>query len=94
MAETLTAQQLIDRKDELLAAMKAYKEENGLDYLFFSITDTKNKKANLLWVDESDYQVIKSAFNAEPTSDMLTLEGVTSRKRQIGPAVQKAIESL
>ncbi|MEZ9375461.1 DHHA2 domain-containing protein, partial [Vibrio cyclitrophicus] len=51
-------------------------------------------EANLLWVDESDYQVIKSAFNAEPTRDMLTLEGVTSRKRQIGPAVQNAIESL
>ncbi|MEZ8354760.1 manganese-dependent inorganic pyrophosphatase [Vibrio splendidus] len=94
VAETLTAQQLIDRKYDLLAAMKTYKEENGLDHLFFSITDTKNKEANLLWVDESDYQVIKSAFNAEPTSDMLTLEGVTSRKRQIGPAVQKAIESL
>jgi manganese-dependent inorganic pyrophosphatase len=45
-------------------------------------------------VDESDYQVSKSAFNTEPTSDMLTPEGVTSRKRQIGPAVQKTIESL
>ncbi|CDT47932.1 putative exopolyphosphatase [Vibrio coralliirubri] len=53
--------------------MKTYKEENGLDHLFFSITDTKNKEANLRWVDESDYQVIKSAFNAEPTSDMLSL---------------------
>lgn len=39
-------------------------------------------------------EIIKSTFNAEPTSDMLTLEGVTSRKRQIGPEVQKAIESL
>ncbi|MFA0697578.1 manganese-dependent inorganic pyrophosphatase, partial [Vibrio sp. 10N.222.49.C9] len=38
--------------------------------------------------------VIKTAFNVEPTSDMLTLDGVTSRKRQIGPAIQKALESL
>ncbi len=44
VAETLTAQQLIDRKDELLAAMKAYEEENGLDHLFFSITDTGYKR--------------------------------------------------
>ncbi len=94
VAETLTAQQLIDRKEELLSAMKSYKEANGLDHLFFSITDTKDKKANLLWVDADDYQVIKTAFNAEPTSDMLTLDGVTSRKRQIGPAIQKALESL
>ncbi|TKG29982.1 manganese-dependent inorganic pyrophosphatase [Vibrio breoganii] len=94
VAETLTAQQLIDRKDELQSAMKSYKEANGLDHLFFSITDTKDKKANLLWVDQGDYQVIKTAFNVEPTSDMLTLDGVTSRKRQIGPAIQKALESL
>lgn len=94
VAETLTAQQLIDRKDELLAAMTAYKGENQLDHLFFSITDTKNKEANLLWVDENDYQIIKSAFNTVPSSDILNLEGVTSRKRQIGPAIQKALESL
>ncbi|GAB7220638.1 manganese-dependent inorganic pyrophosphatase [Vibrio comitans] len=94
VAETLTAQQLIDRKEELLSAMKSYKEANGLDHLFFSITDTKDKKANLLWVDADDYQVIKTAFNAEPASDMLILDGVTSRKRQIGPAIQKALESL
>ncbi|GEA49495.1 manganese-dependent inorganic pyrophosphatase [Vibrio inusitatus NBRC 102082] len=94
VAETLTAQQLIDRKDELLVAMKSYKEANGLDHLFFSITDTKDKKANLLWVDEGDYQIIKTAFNTEPASDMLTLDGVTSRKRQIGPAIQNALDSL
>lgn len=94
VAETLTAQQLIDRKEELQAAMKAYKQANALDHLFFSITDTKDKKANLLWVDDSDLKVIKTAFEPAPTTDMLTLEGVTSRKRQIGPAIQGAIESL
>ncbi|MDV5168065.1 manganese-dependent inorganic pyrophosphatase [Photobacterium rosenbergii] len=94
VAETLTAQQLIDRKEELLAAMKAYKQANNLDHLFFSITDTKDKKANLLWVDDSDLKVIKTAFEHTPATDILTLEGITSRKRQIGPAIQNAVESL
>lgn len=94
VAETLTAQQLIDRKEDLLAAMKAHKQANELDHLFFSITDTKDKKANLLWVDNNDFTVIKAAFNTDIEGDMLTLEGVTSRKRQIGPAIQNAIESL
>ncbi|WP_261817063.1 manganese-dependent inorganic pyrophosphatase [Vibrio gallicus] len=93
VAETLTAQQLIDRKQELLSAMTAYKKANNLDHLFFSITDTKNKKANLLWVDNSDYQVLKSAFKTASNNDMLTLEGVTSRKRQIGPPIQQALEN-
>ncbi|PMN27674.1 hypothetical protein BJG01_12985 [Vibrio splendidus] len=73
--------------------MKTYKEENGLDHLFFSITDTKNKEANLLWVDESDYQVIKSAFNAEPTSDMLTLRCDFSQASD-WPCSSKGNESL
>lgn len=94
VAETLTAQQLIDRKEDLLTAMKAHKQANELDHLFFSITDTKDKKANLLWVDNNDFTVIKAAFNTDIEGDMLTLEGVTSRKRQIGPAIQSAIESL
>ncbi|MGR5063747.1 manganese-dependent inorganic pyrophosphatase [Photobacterium sp. DNB22_13_2] len=94
VAETLTAQQLIDRKKDLLAAMKAHKQANELDHLFFSITDTKDKKANLLWVDNNDFTVIKAAFNTDVEDNMLTLEGVTSRKRQIGPAIQNAIESL
>ncbi|WEM45166.1 manganese-dependent inorganic pyrophosphatase (plasmid) [Photobacterium sp. DA100] len=95
VAETLTAQQLLDRKEELLAAMRAYKKANQLDHLFFSITNTKDKKANLLWADSSDLKVLKIAFDAtDLEKDMLTLEGVTSRKRQIGPAIQNAVESL
>ncbi|OBT09379.1 manganese-dependent inorganic pyrophosphatase [Vibrio sp. UCD-FRSSP16_10] len=92
VAETLTADQLIERKDELHKAMKEYKETQGLDYLFFSITDTQHKRANLLWVDNAEKEVLKVAFNSDFNQDMLTLDGVTSRKRQISPAIQKAIE--
>ncbi|CAM4094237.1 MULTISPECIES: manganese-dependent inorganic pyrophosphatase [Vibrio] len=92
VAETLTADQLIERKAEFHKAMKAYKEAEGLDYLFFSITDTKHKRANLLWVDGAEKQVLKTAFNTDVTSDILTLDGVTSRKRQISPSIQNAIE--
>lgn len=94
VAETLTAQQLIDRKSELHKAMQEYKEANGLDYIFFSITDTKDKQANLLWVSDAEKQIIENAFNTKIAGDMVTLEGVTSRKRQIGPSIQTAIENL
>lgn len=94
VAETLTAQQLLDRRDEFVAAMTAYKQRQGLDHLFFSVTDTKNKRASLLWIDSADSKVAEVAFKAKPTNGWLVLEGVTSRKRQIGPAIQKAVESL
>ncbi|GAL35858.1 manganese-dependent inorganic pyrophosphatase [Vibrio maritimus] len=34
------------------------------------------------------------AFDTSVTGDMLTLDGVTSRKRQIGPAIQNSIEQM
>lgn len=93
VAETLTAQQLIDRKSEFLTAMTSFKKEQELDYLFFSITDTKNKRANILWVDSQDKKVLADAFGTAIKGDILVMDGVTSRKRQIGPAIQKSIEA-
>lgn len=94
VAETLTAEQLLQRKDEFISAMQDYKKEQQLDHLFFSVTDTKNKQANLLWIDENDGLVIQKAFDSSSNTGWLTLPGVTSRKRQIGPAIQLAIEKL
>ncbi|PMH46158.1 manganese-dependent inorganic pyrophosphatase [Vibrio sp. 10N.286.49.B3] len=94
VAETLTAQELLDRHDEFVAAMKAHKTATGLDHLFFSVTDTKHKRANLMWIDESDALVAEQAFALKSDSEWLRLDGVTSRKRQIGPAIQKAVEKL
>ncbi|MDX1304604.1 manganese-dependent inorganic pyrophosphatase [Photobacterium sp.] len=93
VAETLTAQQLLDRRDDFITSMKAYKKDNQLDYLFFSVTDTKNKRANLLWIDASDLAIAKVAFEGKSVDGWLVLDGVTSRKRQIGPAIQKAVEN-
>lgn len=92
VAETLTAQQLLERRTEFVAAMKAYKKAQQLDHLFFSVTDTKHKRANLLWIDDADRLVAHSAFKGQEKNGWLLLDGVTSRKRQIGPAIQKAVE--
>lgn len=90
----MRAQQLINRKQDFFDAIQAYKKAQNLDYLFFSITDTKHKRANILWADDADKQVLSEAFKVKIKSDILVLDGVTSRKRQIGPAIQQAIEAL
>lgn len=92
VAETLTAQQLLDRRNEFVAAMISYKETQKLDHLFFAVIDTKNKRANLLWIDDIDAAIAAKAFTGQPKQGWLVLDGVTSRKRQIGPAIQGAIE--
>ncbi|USD68005.1 manganese-dependent inorganic pyrophosphatase [Vibrio sp. SCSIO 43136] len=94
VAETLTAEQLLARKQEFIEAMKAHKADKQLDHLFFSVTDTKNKQANLIWIDAQDGEVAKQAFDQDKANQWLNLPGVTSRKRQIAPAIQSAIESI
>lgn len=93
VAETITAQQLLDREDEFVVAMQQYKKANNLDHLFFSVTDTKNQRANILTIDQIDAQLAQESFKAETESSWLVLDGVTSRKRQIGPAIQSTLEA-
>lgn len=94
VAETLMAEQLLTRKDEFIKAMQDYKKAQQLDHLFFSVTDTKHLQANLLWVDDSDSEVINIAFKEATATKWLTLPDVTSRKRQIGPEIQRAVSEL
>ena len=93
VAETLTAQQLIDRRHELKAAIEAQKTASGLDHLVFAIVDTRDQKSYMLWGDDTDKDLVLAAFGGEIADDMLEAENVISRKRQIGPAIQKAVES-
>ncbi|MEM1152049.1 MAG: manganese-dependent inorganic pyrophosphatase [Pseudomonadota bacterium] len=92
VAETLTADQLVARRDELKAAIAAHKEAAGLDHLVFAIVDTRNQKSFLLWGDDTDRDIVVSAFGIDAADDMVVAEDVISRKRQIGPAVQRAVE--
>lgn len=93
VAETLTAEQLVDRRDELKSAIAEHKEESGLDHLVFAIVDTRNQMSFLIWGDDQDRDTVLSAFGGEVADDMLLADDVISRKRQIAPAVQRAVES-
>ncbi|WP_299587967.1 manganese-dependent inorganic pyrophosphatase [uncultured Microbulbifer sp.] len=94
VAETLTAQQLINRRYELKSAIEAQKKESGVDHLIFAIVDTRDNKSYLLWGDDEDKHIVVSAFGGDIKDDMLVADGVISRKRQIGPSIQRAVEKL
>ncbi|MCR9138146.1 MAG: manganese-dependent inorganic pyrophosphatase [Alphaproteobacteria bacterium] len=93
VAETLTGQELIDRRYELKSAIEALKRKRGLDHLIFAIVDTRDQKSYLLWGDDADRDIVLAAFGGAVADDMLVADGVVSRKRQIGPAIQRAVEN-
>lgn len=91
VAETLTPQDLVDRKQELKTAILDQKQKSNLDHLFFAIVDARDKKSYILWGDDIDEGVAISAFGDDVTDDMLEVDNVVSRKNQIAPAIQSAV---
>ncbi|WP_444897869.1 manganese-dependent inorganic pyrophosphatase [Microbulbifer sp. SSSA005] len=93
VAETLIPQELINRRYELKSAMEEIKKEKNIDHLIFAIVDTRENRSYLLWSDDQDKDVVVAAFGDQEVDDMVIAEGVISRKRQIGPAIQRALEN-
>ena len=93
VSETLRPNDLIDRKAGFIEAMEAYKSDNHLDYLFFSVMDIENQRSIFFILGNDEQAVLESAFGADINDGMMVAEGVVSRKKQIGPSIQKVLES-
>ena len=75
------------RKEELLADMKAMKEEKGLHTVVTLLTDIMLEGSQLLMVSDEPAK-IESAFDVKLEDSQVWLDGVLSRKKQIIPFLQ------
>lgn len=76
---------LLERKDELLAALKDLRDENGYDFSALMVTDITEGGTQLLCV--GDCSPVEKAFDARPQNGVIDLPGVMSRKKQVAPAL-------
>ena len=74
---------LLERKDEMLEALKKLRDEN--DYLFSAlmVTDITEGGTQLLCV--GDCSPVHQAFEARTQNGVIDLPGVMSRKKQVAP---------
>ena len=75
------------RVDEIMADMKAMKEEEGLHTIVVLLTDIMKEGSTLLTVSD-DESKIESAFDVKLENSQVWLPGVLSRKKQIIPFLQ------
>ena len=85
--ETTAPNIVLDRKDSILKAMDNIKESENLDEVLLFVIDILNEEATFFVPNESVKQIATNSFNAEPTSELVVLPGVVSRKKQIIPAL-------
>jgi manganese-dependent inorganic pyrophosphatase len=79
---------LLERKDELLAAMGAAREAKGYSLFALMVTDILSKGTELLAV--GDRAPLERAFGHAMTDGVVSLPGVMSRKKQVAPKLLEA----
>ena len=88
---TVNEAEVLERKEKLLAEIDNIIAKEGLKFFMLAITNIlTNDSAALISGDGND--VVEKAFGEKVDSNLLTLKGVVSRKKQIIPPLTKAIQ--
>jgi manganese-dependent inorganic pyrophosphatase len=74
---------LLERKEELLEAMRSERENKSLALYALMVTDVLEKGTDLLIAGEET--AVARAFGANPEDSVIELPGVMSRKKEVAP---------
>ena len=79
---------LLERKDELLAAMRTEQERQGYPFFALMVTDILSKGTDLLVT--GDKATVERTLGQTATDGVIELPGVISRKKQVAPRLLAA----
>ena len=92
VGETLYPSKLLERKDDLLREMAIEKTKSNLTGILFSIVDIRQDTNLMLIPGEPESTVVRGAFKVDVNDRMANLGSLTSRKKQIVPALEAYFE--
>ena len=79
----IDSERLMERKEDLLEAMRRMRSERSYDMVILMLTDVLQEGTQLLYIGSDD--AIRNAFAVEPKDNTAFLPGVMSRKKQVIP---------
>ena len=88
---TVNEAEVLERKEKLLAEIDNIIVKDGLKFFMLAITNILTNDSTAL-VSGDGNDVIEKAFGEKVDSNLVTLKGVVSRKKQIIPPLTKAIQ--
>ena len=88
---TVNEAEVLERKEKLLAEIDNIIAKEGLKFFMLAITNILTNDSTAL-VSGNGNDVIEKAFGEKGDSNLVTLKGVVSRKKQIIPPLTKAIQ--
>ena len=88
---TVNEEEVLERKEKLLAEIDNIIAKDGLKFFMLAITNILTNDSTAL-VSGDGNDIIEKAFGEKVDSNLVTLKGVVSRKKQIIPPLTKAIQ--
>jgi manganese-dependent inorganic pyrophosphatase len=80
---------LLERKDELLEAMRHVQSRNEYQFFALMVTDILSKGTDLLVA--GDMAAVERTFDRPAEDSVIELPGVMSRKKQVAPKLLAAL---
>ena len=88
---TVNEAEVLERKEKLLSEIDNIIAKEGLKFFMLAITNILTNDSTAL-VSGNGNDIIEKAFGEKVDSNLVTLKGVVSRKKQIIPPLTKAIQ--
>ena len=90
---SMAADELFEIADRLKPYIEKACEEQGLDMIFFMLTDILEESTNLIYAGEKAGEFVEKAYGvSREAGDYYKLAGVVSRKKQLIPAFMAALQ--
>lgn len=90
---SMTQSDLEGVKDRIREYMNSYVLGDGLENVYFMLTNILEETTELIYVGNKAEQLISEAFDISSEDEQFILKGVVSRKKQLLPQVMTAIQS-
>ncbi|RKM57036.1 putative manganese-dependent inorganic diphosphatase [Butyrivibrio sp. X503] len=89
---SMSAEELAEIKNRLEPELKNVAKEDGLDMLFFMLTNIIEESSEIIFEGAKAQHTLNNAFGINVTGDTAKLPGVVSRKKQLLPAIVETIQ--
>lgn len=88
---TLDIDNIMKDKDEYIKIMEDKKNNQGLEFILFIITDVINNGSYILYTKGCE-EMLSDSFNINDVSEGVFIKGLTSRKKQVIPYINEYIK--
>lgn len=91
---SMDGDELMELKDRLLPFMRSHCGKDGMDQIYFMLTNIVEESSMVLFCGEDSEDLIEDAFDIETEDGVAVLPGVVSRKKQLIPAFMSTLQEI